>query len=107
MIAVIRYIIELLPLQILIAEDVILFIGLRKVDTSLKLLRGKTMIITKVSMLSKIERSLDLDVTTEEMEAWRSGMYIQDAMPRLNEHEREFIMTGITEKEWDSMGELL
>ena len=107
MIAVIRYIIELLPLQILIAEDVILFIGLRKVDTSLKLLRGKTMIITKVSMLSKIERSLDLDVTAEEMEAWKSGMYIQDAMPRLNEHEREFIMTGITEKEWDSMGELL
>ena len=41
MIAVIRYIIELLPLQILIAGDVILFIGLRKVDTSLKLLRGK------------------------------------------------------------------
>jgi hypothetical protein len=106
-IAVIRYIIELLPLQILIAEDVILFIGLRKVDTSLKLLRGKTMIITKVSMLSKIERSLDLDVTAEEMEAWKSGMYIQDAMPRLNEHEREFIMTGITQKEWDSMGELL
>lgn len=107
MIAVIRSTIELLPLQILIAEDVILFIGLRKVDTSLKLLRGKTMIITKVSMFSKIERSLDLDVTAEEMEAWKSGMYIQDAMPRLNEHEREFIMTGITEKEWDSMGELL
>jgi len=106
-IAVIRSTIELLPLQILIAEDVILFIGLRKVDTSLKLLRGKTMIITKVSMFSKIERSLDLDVTAEEMEAWKSGMYIQDAMPRLNEHEREFIMTGITEKEWDSMGELL
>jgi len=106
-IAVIRYTIELLPLQILIAKDVILFIGLRKVDTSLKLLRGKTMIITKVSMLSKIERSLDLDVTAEEMEAWKSGMYIQDAMPRLNEHEREFIMTGITQKEWDSMGELL
>jgi len=34
-------------------------------------------------------------------------MLIQDAMPRLNEHEREFIITGITEKEWDAMGELL
>jgi hypothetical protein len=70
-IAVIRYTIELLPLQILIAEDAILFIGLRKVDTSLKLLRGKTMLITKVSMLSKIERSLDLDVTAEEIKAWK------------------------------------
>ena len=63
--------------------------------------------ITKVSMLSKIERSLELDVTAEEIKAWKSGMLIQDAMPRLNEHEREFIITGITEKEWDAMGELL
>ena len=102
-----RYTIGLLPLQLLTVEVVILSTGFPKVDTSLKLLRGKTMIITKVSMLSKIERSLDLDVTAEEMEAWKSGMYIQDAMPRLNEHEREFIMTGITQKEWDSMGELL
>ena len=59
------------------------------------------MLITKVSMFSKIERSLDLDVTTEEMEAWKSGMLIQDAMPRLNENEREFIMTGITAEEWE------
>jgi hypothetical protein len=59
------------------------------------------MIITKVSMLSKIERSLDLDVTTEEMEAWKSGMLIQDAMPRLTTDEREFMMTGITAEEWE------
>jgi hypothetical protein len=65
------------------------------------------MLITKVSMFSKIERSLDLDVTAEEIKAWKAGMLIQDAMPRLNEHEREFIRTGITEKEWDAMGELL
>ena len=57
--------------------------------------------ITKVSILSKIERSIDLDVTAEEINAWRSGMLIQDAMPRLNENEREFIMTGITAEEWE------
>ena len=57
--------------------------------------------ITKVSILSKIERSLDLDVTAEEIKAWKSGMLIQDAMPRLNENEREFIMTGITAEEWE------
>ena len=34
-------------------------------------------------------------------------MLIQDAMPRLNENEREFIISGITKEEWDSMGELL
>ena len=65
------------------------------------------MIITKVSMLSNIERSLELDVTAQEINAWRSGMLIQDAMPRLNEHEREFIISGITQEEWDSMGEVL
>ena len=57
--------------------------------------------ITKVSMLSKIERSLELDVTDEEIKAWKAGMLIQDAMPRLNENEREFIMTGITAEEWE------
>jgi hypothetical protein len=59
--------------------------------------------ITKVSMLSKIERSIDLDVTAEEIKAWKSGMLIQDAMPRLNENEREFIMTGITAEEWEKL----
>ena len=63
--------------------------------------------ITKVSMLSKIERSIDLDVTAEEIKAWKSGMLIQDAMPRLNENEREFIMTGITAEEWEKHYEQL
>lgn len=57
--------------------------------------------ITKVSMLSKIERSLELDVTAEEIKAWKSGMLIQDAMPRLTTDEREFMMTGITAEEWE------
>jgi 7,8-dihydro-6-hydroxymethylpterin-pyrophosphokinase len=65
------------------------------------------MIVTRISMMSKIERSIDLDVTAEQINAWRSGMLIQDAMPHLNEHEREFVISGITQEEWDSMGELL
>ena len=65
------------------------------------------MIVTRISMMSKIERSIDLDVTAEQINAWRSGMLIQEAMPHLNEHEREFVISGITQEEWDSMGELL
>ena len=57
--------------------------------------------ITKVSMLSKLERSLELDVTAEEIKAWKAGMLIQDAMPRLTTDEREFMMTGITAQEWE------
>ena len=57
--------------------------------------------ITKVSMLSKLKRSLELDVTDEEIKAWKAGMLIQDAMPRLTTDEREFMMTGITAEEWE------
>jgi hypothetical protein len=57
--------------------------------------------ITKVSILSKIERSLELNVTDEEIKAWKAGMLIQDAMPRLTTDEREFMMTGITAQEWE------
>ena len=65
------------------------------------------MIVTRTSMMSKIERSIDLDVTAEQINAWRSGMLIQDAMPHLNEHEREFVISGITQEEWDRIGEVL
>jgi hypothetical protein len=63
--------------------------------------------ITKVSILSKIERSLELDVTDEEIKAWKAGMLIQDAMPRLTTDEREFMMTGITAEEWEKHYEQL
>ena len=58
-------------------------------------------------MMSKIQRSIDLDVTAEQINAWRSGMLIQDAMPHLNEHEREFVISGITQEEWERIGEVL
>lgn len=65
------------------------------------------MIVTRTSMMSKIQRSIDLDVTAEQINAWRSGMLIQDAMPHLNEHEREFVISGITQEEWERIGEVL
>ena len=58
------------------------------------------MIITKVSMLSNIKRSLELDVTVEEINAWRSGMLIQDAMPELDSDQREFLISGLTPDEY-------
>lgn len=32
-----------------------------------------------------------------------NGILIQDAFPFLKENEREFLITGITEEEWNSM----
>ena len=59
--------------------------------------------ITKTSVHSVITRTLDLDVTFEEIAAWQAGELIQVAMPRLNADEREFIKTGITAEEWEEI----
>ena len=34
---------------------------------------------------------------------WQTGMLIQNAFPMLSAGEREFIKTGITPEEWDTM----
>jgi|TARA_B100000131_G_scaffold240447_1_gene232745 hypothetical protein len=44
---------------------------------------------------------MDINVTHQQIDAWESGVLIQDAMPHLNADEREFIKTGITPEEWD------
>ncbi len=59
--------------------------------------------ITKTSIHSGITRTLNLDVTAEEIANWKSGELIQAAMPRLNADEREFIKTGITSQEWEEI----
>ena len=59
--------------------------------------------VTKTSVHSGITRTLDLDVTFEEIAAWQAGELIQVAMPRLNADEREFIKTGITAEEWEEI----
>lgn len=44
---------------------------------------------------------LEIDVTEAQLEDWRKGTLIQNAMPHLSADEREFLMTGITPKEWE------
>ena len=61
------------------------------------------MIITRRSILTKKIRHIPINVTVEQLIAWRKGAYIQDAMPHLTPDEREFIMTGITPDEWETM----
>tara|TARA_A100001515_G_scaffold117324_1_gene99271 strand:+ start:148 stop:354 length:207 start_codon:yes stop_codon:yes gene_type:complete len=59
--------------------------------------------ITKTSVHSGITRTLDLDVTFEEIAAWQAGELIQVAMPRLDADGREFIKAGITAEEWEEI----
>ena len=59
------------------------------------------MMITRTSPFTGITRTKDILVTEEQLARWQGGERIQDAMPYLSASDREFIMTGITDDEWD------
>jgi hypothetical protein len=59
------------------------------------------MLIERRSLVSGLIRTLDLPVTEEQIEAWENGALIQDAMPNLTSAHREFLLTGITDEEWE------
>jgi len=55
------------------------------------------------SMLSSEEHTMVLPIDLDEISSYNNGALLQNAFPRLNAAEREFIKTGITEQEWDSL----
>ena len=56
--------------------------------------------IWKTSPISKERNALWIPVTDEQINDWQAGALIQDVMPELNDEQREFMMTGITPREW-------
>lgn len=52
-------------------------------------------------MLTGVRRIVDMPITSEQFNNWQGGMLIQDAMPNLTDDQREFMMSGITAKEWE------
>lgn len=62
------------------------------------------MLITKTSMYSGIEHTIDIPITKEEYENFINGsIHVQNAFPNLTPDEREFLMTGITREEWNEI----
>jgi hypothetical protein len=59
------------------------------------------MLIVRKSRLTGVERAIELPITELHLERWERGQLIQDAMPHLTDSQREYVMTGITEEEWD------
>jgi hypothetical protein len=58
--------------------------------------------IKRKSILTGIERTRNIPVNPDDMVAWQAGLgSIQDLMPYLNDSDREFILSGITDGEWD------
>lgn len=61
------------------------------------------MVVTRTSKFSGVQRTMDLDITQEQLLDYEKGMNIQYAFPNLTADEREFFMTGITKEEWEEL----
>ena len=59
--------------------------------------------ITRTSIITGIERTQDIPVTQEQLNEWEGGTLIQKVMPELTPSQREFIMTGIIDEEWNTL----
>ena len=59
--------------------------------------------IVRTSALTGKTNIREINVTEAQIEAWEGGELIQDAMPHLPADDREFIMTGITSEEFESI----
>jgi len=60
--------------------------------------------IVRTSQVSGITRTKDLDVTGPQLALFYEGQTpIQDCFPNLSPDDREFIKTGITAEEWETL----
>jgi hypothetical protein len=58
--------------------------------------------IKRKSVISGIERTRNIPVNPDDYLSWQAGIgNIQTMMPYLTDSDREFILSGITEEEWD------
>lgn len=60
--------------------------------------------VTRTSHLTGVTRTIELNITPAQLEAYENGAgLVQDIFPNLTNNEREFIMTGATEEEWEDL----
>jgi hypothetical protein len=63
--------------------------------------------VTAISQLSGKETTMDMNITEDELyrveNRFNTKELIQNIVPNLTMEEREFLMTGITSEEWNSM----
>jgi hypothetical protein len=71
-------------------------------------LEGNKMKITKISPITGIEHSKDIPVNPEDYFAWKQDYgSIDDCMPYLTTNDREFILSGIVEGEWENSAKFM
>jgi hypothetical protein len=57
--------------------------------------------ITRVSPFSGKTHTKELPITEAEIARWKGGELIRNVWPNLTPGQREFLITGITDTEWD------
>ena len=67
---------------------------------------NKFMEITRKSEYSGVIRTLDLNITQEQIDNYAAGALLQNAFPNLSKADREFFKSGITDEEWQEMSGL-
>jgi hypothetical protein len=78
-------------------------IGVKHVQAHVAVRTPPLMRIARTSPLSGKQHAMDLPITREQLHRFTNGTLVQDAFPNLSPEEREFVLTGITPKEWDAM----
>lgn len=58
------------------------------------------MMVPKVSLLTGVTHMRDIDVTQEQLERHANGELIQEVCPDLSAEDREYLISGITQDEW-------
>jgi hypothetical protein len=61
------------------------------------------MTIERTSPITGITRSIDIPVTSEQIKSWDKGLTIQAAFPNLSLQQREFMLIGVWESEWEEL----
>lgn len=60
--------------------------------------------IKRKSVVTGIERTMDIPANPEDFMLWSEGFVaIDEAMPYLNIADREFILSGMTPNEWEEL----
>jgi hypothetical protein len=62
------------------------------------------MLITRKSRLSGVVHTMDIPCTPDQLNLYETGtVLIQNAMPDVPAELREFVISGITPNEWETM----
>ena len=59
--------------------------------------------LTKLSLFSGKLNTMEIELNVQDFYEWQKGALIQQALPYLSPSEREFLISGCTDEEWDEM----